>query len=186
MVSARPMGNTLEIEVTSNGIQCAAGRAALRQAAEPPSLHDFPLRPPPRGRAPADETTLAPGTELGSVPVRLTEDIARDYLRDVRERSPLYAEAGHAHPGWLLRQCNSALKDNVLLAPWIHTGSKIRNFRAVPVGAEVMARARVLANYERKGHRLVDLDCIIVVDGSTVAARVLHTAIYRLRQLAGA
>jgi hypothetical protein len=116
----------------------------------------------------------------------LTANVARDYLRDVRERHPIYAEEGLAHPGWLLRLCNSALKDNVLLSPWIHTGSKIRNFRVARIGDELAARARVVANYERKGHRLVDLDAVIVSNGTAIIAQVLHTAVYRLRQLASA
>ena len=45
-------------------------------------------------------------------------------------------------------------------------------------------RARVAANYEKKGHRLVDLDALIIANGRTVVARVLHTAVYQLRQLA--
>jgi hypothetical protein len=50
------------------------------------------------------------------------------------------------------------------------------------VGDELAARARVAANYERKGHRLVDLDIILIANGRTVLAHVLHTAVYRLRQ----
>ena len=127
--SARPVGDALELEVRSEDIQCATGRAALGDAGQPPpALGEFPEPRPPRSRPPADETSLAPGVWLASAPVQLTAAVARDYLRDVRERSPLYAETGLAHPGWLLRQCNSALKDNVALSPWIHTGSKVRNF----------------------------------------------------------
>jgi hypothetical protein len=130
--------------------------------------------------------SLAPGTRLCSAPVQLTVDVARTYLHDVRERHPIYAGEGLAHPGWLLRLCNSALKDNVLLSPWIHTGSKVRNFGVARNSDELAARARVVANYERKGHRLVDLDAVIVANGTTVIAQVLHTAVYRLRQLASA
>jgi hypothetical protein len=42
----------------------------------------------------------------------------------------------------------------------------------------------VSANYERKGHRLVDIDIVLIANGATVLAQVLHTAVYRLRQLA--
>jgi hypothetical protein len=134
-------------------------------------------------RPPADETCLAPGTWLSTAPAVLTPELAGGYLADVRERHPIYAEQKLAHPGWLLRLCNSALKDNVLLSPWIHTGSKVRNFGVGRVGDALSARARVVANYERKGHRLVDLDVIIVANGDAVIAQVMHTAIYRLRQL---
>jgi len=46
------------------------------------------------------------------------------------------------------------------------------------------AHAEVAANYERKGHRFVDLDVVIVADGIRAVAQVRHTAIYRLRQTA--
>ena len=45
--------------------------------------------------------------------------------------------------------------------------------------------ARVAANYDRKGHRMVDLDVALIANGRTVIAHVLHTAAYRLRQLSG-
>ena len=68
----------------------------------------------------------------------------------------------------LLRLCNLALRENVVLPPWIHTGSKVANFAAARVGDELSVRARVAANYERKGHRLVDLDTIVIANGRTV------------------
>ena len=185
VATARQSGQALELEMQSEGTLCATGRASLGNSSQtPPSLHDYPELSPAKNRPPADEVSLAPGTRLCSAPVKLTADVARSYLRDVRERHPIYAEEGLAHPGWLLRLCNSALKDNVLLSPWIHTGSKIRNFAVVRIGDEVTARARVVDNYERKGHRLVDLDAVIVANGTTIIAQVLHTAVYRLRQLA--
>jgi len=185
VATARQSGQALELEMQSEGTLCATGRASLGNSSQtPPSLHDYPELSPAKNRPPADEVSLAPGTRLCSAPVKLTADVARSYLRDVRERHPIYAEEGLAHPGWLLRLCNSALKDNVLLSPWIHTGSKIRNFAVARIGDEVTARARVVDNYERKGHRLVDLDAVIVANGTTIIAQVLHTAVYRLRQLA--
>ena len=75
------------------------------------------------------------------------------------------------------------LRENVALPPWIHTGSKVQNYSAAIVGDEITARARVVDNYERKGHRLVDLDVLLVANGSRVLSRVLHTAIYQLRHL---
>ena len=102
----------------------------------------------------------------------------------MREADPLYANDGVIHPGQLLRLANLVLRENVVLQPWIHTGSKVANFAAARIGDELTARARVAANYERKGHRLVDLDMILLANGRTVLAHVLHTAVYRLRQLA--
>jgi len=39
----------------------------------------------------------------------------------------------------------------------------------------------VLDNYERKGHRFVELDVIVAVDDVRVIARIHHTAIYEPR-----
>jgi hypothetical protein len=44
----------------------------------------------------------------------------------------------------------------------------------------------VAANYERSGHRFVDLDVVIVAEEIRAVAQVRHTAIYRLRQAAPA
>jgi hypothetical protein len=150
----------------------------------PLSIGDYPLRAPPTERPPADETSLAAGNTLGIRPFALTEDLATQYLRDVREADPIYAREGLAHPGQLLRLANLILRENVVLQPWVHTGSKVTNFAAARFGDELSARGKVSANYERKGHRLVDIDIILLANGRTVLAHVLHTAVYRLRQLA--
>jgi hypothetical protein len=186
-VTAGEAGGALEVKVESEGVLCATGRAALPQDPGPgPAIGAYQLRPPPDAgaRPPADEASLAPGAWLGIRPQRLTAEDLAQYLRDVRETDPLYAREGLAHPGLLLRLCNLLLRQNVVLAPWIHTGSSVENHSVARVGEELSARARVAANYERKGHRLVDLDCLLLADGERVLARVLHTAVYRLRQLA--
>jgi len=184
-VSAVEADGGLELKVESEGALCATGRASLPGAAVPPDGGAYELRlpPDPAARPPADETSLAAGTWLGIRPQPLTGEEHAQYLRDVRETDPIYAREQLVHPGQLLRLCNLLLRQNVVLAPWIHTGSKVENFSAARVGETLAARARVAANYERKGHRLVDLDCLLLADGR-VLARVLHTAVYRLRQLA--
>ena len=169
----------------SEGILCATGHAVPSPCSSAaPSIGEFEQRTPPAERPPASQTSLAEGTWLGTAPVRMTAEAASNYLRDVRESDPVYAREGLVHPGAVLRLCNLALRENVVLPPWIHTGSKVANFSAARVGDELAARARVAANYERKGHRLVDLDTIVIANGDRVVARVLHTAVYQLRQLA--
>jgi acyl dehydratase len=68
-----------------------------------------------------------------------------------------------------------------VLGPWIHVGSTVDHFAAVRIGDELTVRAKVTANYERKGHRFVELDGVVVANGRTPIARVAHTAIYRPR-----
>jgi acyl dehydratase len=184
-VTAQDAGGALDIRVDSQGVLCATGQASLPDvAASPPRIDDYERHTPPAERPPADETSLATGTRLGIRPFHASSDAVAQYLRDVREADTLYAENGLVHPGQLLRLANLVLRENVVLQPWIHTGSKVTNFAAARIGDELTARASVAANYERKGHRLVDLDMILIANDTTVLAHVLHTAVYRLRQLA--
>ncbi len=174
----------ISLSVTSRGESCAMGMAALAEAEAPPSLADFPLRPVPEHRLPASETTLPQGGWLTSRTVSCTPDFVRQYLADVREGSALYAERGLVHPGTVLRLCNYVLGSNAVLGPWIHVGSKVRNFAAARVGDDLVARARVVSNHVHKGHKFVVLDALVVANGTTPIARVEHTAIYLPRQVA--
>jgi acyl dehydratase len=186
VVTGKDSDGRLDISVNSQNVLCATGEASMPKGTpEAPPIHAYELRVPPADRPPADERTLATGNWLGTRPYQLTPDIATQYLRDVREADPIYSSEGLAHPGLLLRLCNLALRENVVLQPWIHTGSKVTNFAVAHVGDELSARARVAANYDRKGHRMVDLDVALIANGRTVLAHVLHTAAYRLRQLTG-
>ncbi len=186
-VEASAHQDGLDLAVKSQGIPCAQATATLRAVpGEPPALpsHVPPLPPAPDKRPPASEQSLAPATPLGIRPEVVDAERLQAYLDAVRESDPLYAREHIVHPGLLLRLCNSALKDNVLLAPWIHTGSHVRNFALARVGDELTVRGSVQRNYESKGHRVVDLDLTLVANGRTVLAHVLHTAIYQLRHLA--
>jgi acyl dehydratase len=181
-VTASETASGLDVRVESHGELCAAGEASLPDATRAaPALGDAaPV--PPATRPPADEISLAVGTLLGMKPLRVTPDVAARYLADVREADPLYAREGLMHPGLILRTCNWALMHNVMLGPWIHVGSNVQHLAAARVGGELSVRARVAANYERKGHRFVELDAVVLASGAPVA-QITHTAIYRPRQV---
>jgi acyl dehydratase len=186
-VTGTEVGDGLSLKVESDGIECATGTAHLPQERpEPPSPAAYPAPRPPATaqRPPADEASLAVGNRLAITPEVLGRERLEQYLADVRETELLYASEGLAHPGILLRLCNSLLRENVVLAPWIHTGSEVQFLGVARVGETLSARASVVANYERKGHRLVDMDCLLLADETRPVAHVLHTAIYRLRHLA--
>jgi len=173
----------LDIAVETEAGLCATGRAGMPAgSAAAPSLDGFEQAFPPASRPTADERTLAPGTRLGIAPFRATAEFSARYLADVGETHPVYAGEGICHPGILLRLCNWALTQNVVLGPWIHAGSKVQNFAAARVGDELTLCAVVTANYERKGHRMVDLDALVLADACTLVARIEHTAIWRPRQ----
>ncbi|MCX7375786.1 MAG: hypothetical protein NTY94_03505 [Alphaproteobacteria bacterium] len=183
-IAATPLENGIGLAVTSNGDSCATGMAALLPAEEPPPLSAYPAQPIPDHREPASETSLPQGGWITSRTVDCTPDFVRQYLEDVREASSLYAEQGLVHPGTVLRLCNYVLSTNAVLGPWIHVGSKVRNFAAAKVGDGLVARAKVISNHMHKGHKFVVLDALVVANGSTAIARVEHTAIYLPRQVA--
>ena len=182
-VTGTPTENdTLDLGVESDGIRCASGQAVMTLEPTFPSVDDLQPVLPPDNRPPADETSLAVGRTLWTRPGVLTRDGLDVYLNDAREQHDIYRRENIAHPGLLLRLCNDALKDNVELSPWIHTGSSMQMQGLARVGDELLVRATVVANYDRKGHRFVDLDCQIFANGDNPVAQVDHTAIYRLRQ----
>ena len=182
-VSATGSAGALAVTVESEGKRCATGAAALpEQPSALPVIPDAAPIPESDARPDADEATLATGRRLSSHPLHVTPDRLQQYLADISETEPLYAREQIVHPALMLRLSNSALKDNVKLGPWIHAASSIRHCGLAPAGASLAAHAEVAANYERKGHRFVDLDVVIVADGIRAVAQVRHTAIYRLRQ----
>ena len=178
----------LGLKLESRGELCATGRAALPAAAPAPAIFATAPTPPdpPENRPPADEATLTVGTWFAIHPFRVEPEAARQYLLDIRETLPLYAEEGLVHPGTILHIGNWALRHNVVLGPWMHVGSRVEHFAAAKIGDELSAKALVTGNYERRGHRFVDLDVLVYANRTTPVARIAHLAIYRPRQLAAA
>jgi acyl dehydratase len=182
-VTAKATNGGLDIEVTSRDALCATGHASMTRT-QPLRLDMFTETAAVAERSPADEASLEVGRCLGIKPLRITAGWAARYVEDVRERDPLYLREGLSHPGQLPRLFNWALTHNVVLGPWIHVASKVDHFAAIRVGDELGVRAKVTANYERKGHRFVELDGLVVANGTTPVARIAHTAIYRPRAAA--
>jgi acyl dehydratase len=179
----------LELRIESHGELCVTGQAGLPSSrVEPPAAFgEAPMLPaPPAERPPADETTLAVGTWLAMNSFRVTGEYAEGYLRAVRETEPLYLRENLVHPGTILHIGNWVLRHNVVLGPWMHVGSSVQHFSAAHIGDELSARAVVTANYERKGHRFVELDVLVYNEQRMPLARIGHIAIYRPRQLADA
>ncbi|MSO90544.1 MAG: hypothetical protein EXR01_03000 [Acetobacteraceae bacterium] len=176
------------IDVHSKGIHCATGSASLPPAITAPALDNYqPTTPPAMAdRLPANPANTPIGARFSPHPLDVTPEYAATYLRDIREHEALYAAEGVVHPGIILRMCNWALSHNVMLGPWIHVGSKVRNHSAALVGETLTARARVTNNYDHKGHLFIDMDVLVLAGGTRAVAHVAHTAIYLPRQVAQA
>jgi acyl dehydratase len=185
-VTAAEQDGVLDITVESRGLACATGCAALPDAAPVVDLDSFHKVPQRADRPPADEASLPVDGWLGLDPYAITPEMAARYLADSHESAAIYGEQGLVHPRDILCSCNFVLRRNVLLGPWIHTGSRVQHLMAVAVGDVLSMRARITGNYEHKGHRFVELDAVVIAGDGSPAARIAHTAIYRPRQVAAA
>ena len=185
-VFAEEADGGLAITVESRGEFCASGRAALPHEAPQVRLEDFQPVAVVAKRAPVDQHSYARGTWLGIPPYRQGLAAMQDYLKGISEQEPLYRREAIVHPGMLLRTMNWALMENAILGPWIHVGSVLQHLGVATATDELTVRARVTDNYERKGHRFVELDGVIVANDRTLVARCQHTAIYQPREAAAA
>jgi acyl dehydratase len=176
----------LSIEVESRGQLCATGSASLPSAPPPISISDFSETAAVVERKPVDQSSYQLGQWLGTAPRAWAGEAAQEYLRDVRESDPIYSAEGLGHPGLLQRVMNRVLVDNAILGPWIHVGSRMQLLTAARSGDQLTARAKVTGNYEKKGHRFVELDALLVANGRTPVAHCQHIAIYQPREQAAA
>jgi len=185
-VSSEESDGVLSIQVESRGQLCATGSASLPASAPSVSISDFSETAAAKERRPVNATSYELGKWLGTVPRAWAGDAAKEYLTDVRETDAIYAREGLGHPGLLQRVMNKVLVDNAILGPWIHVGSRMQLLSAAKSGDELTARAKVTGNYEKKGHRFVELDALVVANGRTPLAHCQHIAIYQPREQAAA
>jgi acyl dehydratase len=185
-VTAEERDGVLSIEVESRGQLCATGSASLPAAAPSLSMSDFSETEAVAERKPVNATSYELGKWLGTVPRTWAGEAAKEYLTDVRETDEIYAREGLGHPGLLQRVMNKVLVDNAILGPWIHGGSRMQLLSAAACGDELTARAKVTGNYDKKGHRFVELDALVVGNGRTPLAHCQHIAIYQPREQAAA
>jgi acyl dehydratase len=186
VVAATENDGVLSIEVESRGELCATGSASLPASAPPLSLADFRDVAPVAERTPVNSGSYEFGKWLGTAPRTWPGEAASAYLADIRETDPIYAREGLGHPGLLQRVMNRVLVDNAILGPWIHVGSRMQLLFPARVGDEITARAKVTGNYEKKGHRFVELDALVTANGATPLAHCQHIAIYQPREQAAA
>ena len=185
-LTARETDGVLELEVESRGEICASGSASLPATAPALSLADYKHVAAVAARKQVDAASFALGTWLGTTPRAWAGEAAKDYLTDIRETDPIYLREGLGHPGILQKVMNRLLVDNVILGPWIHVGSRMQLLSAGRAGDEITARAKVVGNYEKKGHRFVELDALVVANNTTPLAHCQHIAIYQPREQAAA
>jgi acyl dehydratase len=188
IVTATEANGGLDLRIESRGILCGSGHAALPASAPTMSIDDHrEATPPPNDSRPEiGPDSYAVGAWLGIRPNTVGKEIHAQYLQDIGEGDSIYAREGILHPGILLRCANWALMQNVRLGPWIHVGSTLQQIAPGAVGDTLTVRAKVTGNSDRKGHKFVDLDALVVANGTTPLAHILHTAIYAPREVRSA
>ena len=136
-------------------------------------------RTAPEARPPVSERILAT-CPLGAFDRRWASATAAGFTASIGEDADAWPFPELAPDGWMIRGANDLLSRNVRLGPWIHVSSEITHHRGVLDGAQVSTRGRVADLYERKGHRFVELDVVMLADAD-VAWSLRHVAIYELR-----
>jgi acyl dehydratase len=149
-------------------------------APRPRAVEDYPALPLPAERLPASEEALAALGSLGSWEATFHAEHAPAFLDEIDEDLALYRDRGPAHPGYLLLAANWILGGNVRLGPWMHVGSDVTNYGVVDDGDLVSTRGRVARLFERKGHRFVELDLLMVANDTRPVVHVRHAAIYEI------
>ena len=177
---------SFRIKAECRGEICAEATARLPEVVgEAPSIAAFPRHPMPDPKPLASPASLAPGTQFGTLDRALGAADASDYLGDVREDLPLYAEAGLVHPGWLAKLPNQLFVESIaIVGPRIHAASEIRHFQTVKIGEPLSARARVAEVFERRGHKFVAFDVLVLKGAESPVMMARHTSIYAPRRAA--
>lgn len=166
----------------------ATAVAGLAWGAPPPGPdpETYPAAPLPATRPPATPEALARLDPLGSPTLALDEGELGRYADEVEEPLSLYHGPGAlVHPGLLFQQANRALSENVALGPWVHVAGDLSHCGLARAGERLSTRGRVARLFERKGHRYVELDVLVVADGARPILHVRHTAIWELKVKGG-
>ncbi|HWQ28338.1 MAG TPA: hypothetical protein VNN12_04890 [Dehalococcoidia bacterium] len=182
-------GTAYGIEVRNPGGDIVTeGQASLAPPTPPearPWRRLIPTPPPPgaAGRLLAYED-LAPGMDLVPLPVRLTADLVRRWVREIEDDHVWYEEAPPpAHPAQFARIPIELLHRAMGRRPTIHVASEIEYLAEARSGQEFLTYAYVLDTFERKGQGYLVLDALTVDEQGREVVRQRYTSIQRVRGL---
>jgi acyl dehydratase len=169
---------------TPDGTVAATGRAVL-DAGLSVDAADYQVAPlvARDARPPASFDALPAGRTLGSLAgAGFHGEQADVFLALIDDDLPLYKGGAVAHPGSLIQAANEILSSNVLLGPWIHVSSQATFVTTAGDGDVLTTRGRVVETFERKGHKFVDLDVLVVANDDRPVMHARHQAIFEPRQ----
>jgi hypothetical protein len=180
-------GDAVAIEVAAHnaaGLVCGTATMSLSpgSGAGAPEADTYAVAPLPDERPQVSRRHLEGLTVLGTPQLHLTPEAIAQYLERYGETLALYrGPSAPAHPAIHLDLANRALDRNVRLSPWIHVESDGRHVSAARAGERLEMRGRIKSLFEKKGHQFVELDLLLVAEGSRPVAAIRHVAIYQLR-----
>jgi len=170
--------------VNDEGVELARMRAGLPGARSQPDIRAS-LQPALSAaeRLEATWDLMRIGEAFPALEWQPTARENREWCDDVGDDLPLYREglAPFLHPGLVLRQANNVFRNRFVLPAWIHTASRITFHEPLRVGPACEVRAIPEEKWARKGHEFVRL-YVAIRTGGSVAAEILHTAIFRPRR----
>jgi acyl dehydratase len=181
-------GIELELEVHNPaGELCATGSAGfLPEDGVVPPTFLFDVAELPAEREPVSEEALRRREVLGVLHATATRESIDKFLAEARDEDERWRGNGApVHPGYLVRWANTILASNVRLNPWIHVSSDVALIGVLRAGDAFETRGRVVDLFERKGHRFVRLDVLMIGPDDEPVMRVDHTAIYDIRRVDG-
>jgi len=190
VLPARRWGETWELggTMTARFLQPVYdGEEVVVTAAERDGGLDLELRNPDGevcATATARPGTDEPAPRAGGYPeAELPEERRPPAFTEGRPLGTLRTELRLRDHAWPARLANEALVANVLLPPWMHVESRTRHLGPVRDGETVAVRAVVSSLWERRGHRFVELDVLVIGERREPVAQLRHVAIYELAQL---
>ncbi len=184
----REVDGAIELELEAKnpaGEVCATGTAGmLGRDVAIPAATAFATADLPEDREPVSEEALRRRENMGVVHATADREAIDKFLVDTRDDDPRWkGDDAPVHPGFLIRWANTILASNVRLNPWIHVSSEAVLANELRVGEEFETRGRVVELFERKGHRFVRLDVLIIGADERPIMHVDHTAIYDIRKV---
>lgn len=187
-VTATEDGDALELEVRveARDVLCATARAYVPADVPAFSLGDYPYVAPPatEARVPFDEALLRLDMPFCNSPVTQAREDQLNYLRDISETDPVYERDSILHFGTLVRAGILALPAQFVTKPWIHAATEAQCLGLARVGDALDFRGRIVRMYERRGHKIMDVEGLVVANGARPVMWLKLVEIYGPREAA--
>ena len=156
----------------ANGLLCAVADAGLRRPTDRIDAAKYPaaILPAPENRFAPLASSLPIGTLLGSL------EGVYDSQKFGGNFDPLVRPAAA-----LLALANDVVAANVILGPWIHTGSVVTHFATLEEGECFSLRGSIEDSGQKRGHDFVVADLALFGESDRPIAAIKHSALIRLR-----